>query len=535
MKYIFVSGGVTSSLGKGITCSSIGLLLKSRGLKVTILKFDPYLNVDPGTMNPYQHGEVFVTNDSAETDLDLGHYERFLNVNMTRANNVTAGQIYDAIISKERKGDYLGKTVQVIPHVTDEIKSRIKLVSKGHNIVIVEIGGTVGDIESLPFLEAIRQMKLDYGKENVIYIHVTFIPYIKASDELKTKPTQHSVNKLREIGIDPDIIICRTEKPLNDEIKSKISLFCNVPKDSVLEAPDVECTYEIPLILEKQNLDEILLHLFHIRGKKHDLDKWRNLVNEVKKLNETVNIGICGKYTGLKDAYKSLSEAIFHGGLYNKLKVNIDYFNVEETQSFSNLKNYDGIIVPGGFGERGIEGKIRCIKFARENAVPFLGICLGMQCAVIEYARNVLHLQNANSTEFDKSTPYPVIDILPSQKNVDKKGGTMRLGVYKSVLKKATLAEKIYKKSEIFERHRHRYEFNNEFRKNFENTDFVISGEYHSPNGENLVEIIELKNHPWFIGVQFHPEFNSTLERPNRLFNSFINACIKNKKEKKLL
>ncbi len=518
-KFIFITGGVVSSLGKGITTASIGLLLKSRGLTVNVLKVDPYLNVDPGTMSPYQHGEVFVTEDGAETDLDLGYYERFLDMNMSKNNNITAGQIYETVLQKERRGDYLGRTVQIIPHITDEIKSRIKKVSETSQIIIVELGGTVGDIEGLPFLEAIRQLKIDMGFNNVLYIHLTLVPYIKAADELKTKPTQQSVGKLREIGIEPNIIVARTEKPLTEDTKSKISLFCNVTKEAIIEEIDVgaENIYSIPLILRQQKLDDVILKYLQLKSKKQNMDKWEKLLGNKK--NKEVVVGICGKYTGLKDAYKSIQAALIHSGLKNSVNVKIEYIDVESKNLDENLRSVDGIILPGGFGERGIEGKINVVKFARVNKIPFLGICLGMQCAAIDFARNVCGLRNANSSEFNPKTPYPIIDLLPEQKKIKTKGATMRLGSYPCGLNKNTLSYKAYKTKNISERHRHRYELNNKYRKILTSCGLIIAGEY---NG--LVEIIELKDHPWFVGCQFHPEFKSRPLNPHPLFVEFVKS-----------
>lgn len=536
-KFIFVTGGVVSSLGKGITTASIGLLLKSRGIKVNVLKIDPYLNVDPGTMSPYQHGEVFVTEDGAETDLDLGYYERFLDVNMSKINNVTAGQIYETILKKERNGDYLGKTIQVIPHVTNEIKSRISRVSENSAITIVELGGTVGDIEGLPFLEAIRQFKIDKGRENVLYIHLTLIPYIQTAEELKTKPTQQSVGKLREIGVEPDIIIARTEKPLTEEIKSKISLFCNVKKEAVIEEIDVGASniYAIPLILREQGLDKIILKHLKLSPKKHNLQNWKRMVESKKDFKKKVEIAIAGKYTGLKDAYKSICSALVHAGFANKVDVKIKYVNAESSSLNKELETVGGIILPGGFGERGIEGKINVAKYAREKNVPFLGICLGMQCAVIEFARNVCGMKNANSTEFNSKTPYPVIDLLPRQRKIKAKGGTMRLGSYPCVLGADTIAHNAYKAKKIFERHRHRYEFNNKYKKALISRGFLIAGQ--SPTsvqvGDGLVEVVELKNHPWFVATQYHPEFKSRPLNPHPLFKDLVrNAIIYTDKER---
>lgn len=527
-KFIFITGGVVSSLGKGITTASIGFLLKSYKYKVDVLKFDPYLNVDPGTMSPYQHGEVFVTEDGAETDLDLGHYERYLNQNMSKKNNVTQGQVYEQVLYKERYGEYLGKTVQIVPHVTNEIKNCIYRLARGKDVVITEIGGTVGDIESLPFLEAIRQIRLDIGKENVLYIHITLLPYIKAAEEIKTKPTQHSVMKLREIGIEPDIIICRTEKVVGRDLKEKISLFCNVEVDSVILEPDVgSCVYKVPLMLKEQQLDSLILRKLKLRKRKRDISQWENLIKKYENSEKTVTIAVAGKYTQLKDAYKSILEALFHSGVHNDVKVNIKYVDVETAGFEKQLKDVQGIIVPGGFGERGVEGKILAVKYARENKIPFLGICLGMQCTVIEFARNVCGLKGANSTEFNPKTDHPVIDLMESQKMVKYKGGTMRLGAYLCKIKKDTLTYKVYKSTKVYERHRHRYEFNNQYRKVLQSHGLVISGEH--PVGK-LVEIVELKDHPFFIAVQFHPEFKSRFENPHPLFYHLVAAAKKNVK-----
>jgi len=527
-KYIFITGGVISSLGKGIASASIGKILESRGLKVTLMKLDPYINVDPGTMNPYQHGEVYVAEDGSETDLDLGHYERFTNTLSSKFNNITTGQIYHSVIAKERKGDYLGKTIQVIPHITNAIKDRIKKcaeVSKA-DIVIVEIGGTVGDIESLPFLEAARQFRLDMGAENVFYIHLTLVPYIKAAGEVKTKPTQHSVGTLREIGIIPDVLICRTEESLNSEVKEKISLFCNVRKEAVIESPDMESIYQIPLVFKKQILDEIILSHFKLICKFSDLKDWeKGVVNRVLSPKYKVAIAVIGKYIELQDAYKSIYEALIHGGIYCDSRVEIkriDSEDLEKDKIEQALKGVSGILVPGGFGYRGIEGKIKAIKFARLNKIPFLGICLGMQCAVIEFARNVCNFKMANSTEF-KTTQYPVISLLAEQSKLKDLGGTMRLGAYACKIKKNTLANRVYGKSLIAERHRHRYEFNNKFKKIFEKNGMVLSG---ICPGKNLIEIVELKAHPYFIAVQFHPEFKSKPDKPHPLFSGFIQAAL---------
>lgn len=528
-KYIFITGGVISSLGKGITSASIGRILESRGLRVTLMKFDPYLNVDPGTMNPYQHGEVYVTDDGAEADLDLGHYERFTNARMTRFNNVTTGQVYHAVISRERRGDYLGKTIQVIPHITNEIKERVKKVASvsGAEIVIVEIGGTVGDIESLPFLEAARQFGLDMGRGNVLYVHLTLIPYIKVADEIKTKPTQHSVGTLREIGIQPDILICRTEKPLSEEVKEKISLFCNVRKEAVIEAPDVGSIYQIPLVFKSQILDEIILSHFNLICKLSDLKEWeKNVVERVLSPRGEVKIAVVGKYIGLQDAYKSIYEALVHAGIANNVKVEIkkiDSEAVERDGPERLLGDAEGILVPGGFGSRGIEGKIKTIRFARLNNIPFLGLCLGMQCASIEFARNACGLKEADSTEFRPKARFPVISLLEEQKHVKNLGGSMRLGIYPCKLKRKTLARQLYSKALIYERHRHRFEFNNKYRKLLEKKGMVFSGIYPK---KNLVEIIELKKHPFFIAVQFHPEFKSKPNAAHPLFRGFIRAAL---------
>ena len=532
-KYIFITGGVISSLGKGITCASIGRLLESRGLKVTLMKCDPYINVDPGTMNPYQHGEVYVTEDGAETDLDLGHYERFTQAKTTKFNNLTTGQVYNAVISRERRGDYLGKTIQVIPHITNEIKEKVKKVGEvtKAEIVIVEIGGTVGDIESLPFLEAARQFRLDVGYNKTLYIHLTLVPYIKCAEEIKTKPTQHSVGTLREIGIQPDILICRTEKPLSQEVKEKISLFCNVPKGAVIEARDVETIYQMPLEFKKQILDEIILSHFNLICKSSDLKKWEeNVVTKALDPKHKVSIAVVGKYIGHQDAYKSIYEALAHAGIDNDCRIEIKRMDSEDLEKGSiekSLQDICGILVPGGFGYRGIEGKIKAIKFARVNKIPFLGLCLGMQCAVIEFARNACGLSQANSTEFRPKTKYPVVSLLEEQKKVKDLGGTMRLGVYPCRIKNKTLASLTYAKKLILERHRHRYEFNNKYKKLFEKKGMVFSGIYPK---KNLVEIVELKKHPFFIAVQFHPEFKSKPDKAHPLFREFIKAALERQK-----
>lgn len=528
-KYIFVTGGVVSSLGKGITAASVGRLLKAHGLSVNIIKCDPYLNVDAGTMAPLQHGEVFVTDDGAETDLDLGYYERFLGIDTGRVNNITAGQIYQAVITKERQGRYLGQTVQVIPHVTDEIKKRFLKAGEGCDITIIEIGGTVGDIESLPFLEAARQMRRDRTKNDTIYIHVTLVPYLLSSDELKTKPTQHSVNKLREIGIDPDIIVCRADKPLARDIKNKIALFTSVPEEAVIDAPNTFSIYNVPNMLKKQGIDEQIMMLLRLRSKKWDFEEWTFFVERLKTSMkaETVRVAIAGKYTRLKDSYKSLSDAILHGAIANGVQAEICFVNVEAADFRSSLAGMDAIIVPGGFGDRGIEGKIEVVRFAREKAIPFLGICLGMQCAVIEFARNALGLAKAHSTEFSPKTPHPVVGLMSAQKGVNEKGGTMRLGAYQCTLKAGSLAGRIYAKKVISERHRHRYEFNSKYLARYANKGLDVSGRNIALG---LPEIVELKGHPWFVGVQFHPEFKSRPLMPHPLFFSFIAAAIKNRK-----
>lgn len=532
-KFIFITGGVLSSLGKGLTAASIGALLESRGLKVTLQKLDPYINVDPGTMNPFQHGEVFVLDDGAETDLDLGHYERYTSAVLTRRHNFTTGRIYYSVITKERRGDYLGATVQVIPHITDEIKQNILAISDDADVAIIEIGGTVGDIESLPFLEAIRQLKSDLGRENTLYIHLTLVPYIKTSEELKTKPTQHSVMKLREIGIQPDILICRTDQFLPPEIKAKIALFCNVEKDAVVTAKDVESIYEVPLLFHQEGLDDKIVELLNIWTRSPRLEKWQEIVQIIKNPRGSVEIAIVGKYVNLKDSYKSLNEALTHGGIANRCRVNMRYVDSEALakegpEKF--LQGIDGILVPGGFGERGIEGKIMAVKYAREKQIPFLGICLGMQIAVIEIARHICGLEGANSSEFNRQTPHPVIALMPEQEQIVNKGGTMRLGAYPAVLKDGTLAFQAYQEKQISERHRHRYEVNNEYREILTQNGVVFSGL--SPD-EKLVEILEFKDHPWFLGCQFHPELKSRPHAPHPLFREFIHAAFKEKRRKR--
>lgn len=535
-KFIFITGGVLSSLGKGICAASLGRLLKSRGFSVTIQKFDPYINIDPGTMNPFQHGEVFITDDGGETDLNLGHYERFIDENLSKYNNFTSGIVYKNVIDKERRGDFLGATIQVIPHVTDEIKECIKktLETKTVNIVITEIGGTVGDIESLPFLEAIRQFKKDVGRENVLYIHVTYVPFLHTTEELKTKPTQHSVKELRSIGIQPDIIICRSELKLNDDLKAKISLFCDIEQEAIIDAVDVKHLYEIPLNLQKEGLDSIAMYKLNLKYKVSDMQNWKNLVDVINNLDGKVTIGVAGKYTNLKDAYISIVESLNHGGYYFKKNIEIKWINSEELDSPEGCKNslsdIDGLLVPGGFGVRGIDGKINAVKYARENRIPYFGICLGMQCAVVEFARNVLEIEDANSPEFDRQTTNPVIDLMYDQKNVNDLGGTMRLGSYPCKLTLDSNAFKAYREELIHERHRHRYEFNNKYREKFESAGMVVTGLYVE---KNLAEIIEIKNHPWFVGVQFHPEFKSRPDRAHPLFREFVSASIKNSVSKR--
>ena len=528
-KYIFVTGGVTSSLGKGITAASLGRLLKNRGLKVALQKFDPYINIDPGTMSPYQHGEVFVTDDGAETDLDLGHYERFVDINLSKNSNVTTGKIYWSVITKERRGDYLGGTVQVIPHITNEIKDRIKRVGKENNIdvVITEIGGTVGDIESLPFLEAIRQMKTSEGRDNVMYIHVTLIPYLEAAREAKTKPTQHSVKELRSIGVQPDVIVTRASRPLSKEMEDKIALFCDISPEAVIQATNAETIYEVPLMLQKEGLDEIVVNRLSLQCAPLDLTEWEKMVKNIKNLQKRITIALVGKYVGLPDAYMSVAEALSRAGFYHQSEIDIRWIYsgaVNEENITEKLAGVDGILVPGGFGDRGVEGKIQAIKYARENKIPFLGICLGMQLAVVEFAINVLNYQNAYSSEFMPDTPEPVIDLLPEQKEVEDMGGTMRLGIYPCKLREDSLSFRAYAEELIYERHRHRYEFNNAYRSEFEAAGMSITGT--SPD-ERLVEIVEITDHPWFVATQFHPEFKSRPDRPHSLFRDFIGSAVK--------
>ncbi|HLC27569.1 MAG TPA: CTP synthase [bacterium] len=528
-KYIFVTGGVLSSLGKGVAAASLGALLESRGLRVTMQKLDPYINVDPGTMNPFQHGEVFVTDDGAETDLDLGHYERFTQARMAKANNITTGQVYFSVITKERRGDYLGGTVQVIPHITDEIKSHILKLKDQADVVICEVGGTVGDIESLPFLEAMRQLCLEMGRGNCLCLHLTLVPYMKTADELKTKPTQHSVKELREIGIQPDVLLCRADRFLPPSIKSKIALFCNVEEKAVITAKDVEFIYEVPLNFHQEGLDNIVVEKLRLETEEPDLSVWQRIVNVMSNPKDQADIAIVGKYVDLKESYKSLTEALSHGGIDNESAVRIHWVDAEEIERKGPemlLAGMGGVLVPGGFGSRGIEGKIAAIRHAREHKIPFLGICLGMQCAVIEFARSVCGLRGANSTEFDPRTPYPVIDLMPEQLQVENKGGTMRLGAYPCRIREGTLAQRIYGEREISERHRHRYELNNDYRKQLEQAGMVVSGVYIE---KDLVEIVEIPDHPWFIAGQFHPEFKSSPRYPHPLFREFIRAALESR------
>ena len=529
-KYIFVTGGVVSSLGKGITAASLGRLLKSRGIKVTIQKFDPYINIDPGTMSPYQHGEVFVTDDGAETDLDLGHYERFIDINLSKNSNITTGKVYWSVLSKERRGEYLGSTVQVIPHITNEIKQRVYDVAKldGADVVITEIGGTVGDIESQPFLEAIRQVKKEVGKNDTLYIHVTLLPYISAAGELKTKPTQHSVKELRAIGIQPDILVCRTEKPISKDMKEKIAMFCDVAPEAVIENRTASTIYEVPLMMQKEGLDKIALEKLNMDYSPADMSEWEKMVYKINHPQKKVKIAVVGKYVELPDAYISVTEALHHGGIANDAQVKIHWVNAENIEDpevdldevFVGCK---GVLVPGGFGDRGIEGKIKAIQYAREHKLPFLGLCLGMQCAVIEFARHVCGMTDAHSTEFNPETDHPVIDLMESQQGIENKGGTMRLGAYPCVLTKGTHAEEAYGTNEISERHRHRYEVNNEYRAALEAKGLVIAG---TLPDDSLVEMIEVKDHPWFVGTQAHPELKSRPNNPHPLFREFVRAAL---------
>lgn len=531
-KYIFVTGGVVSSLGKGITAASLGRLLKSRGIKVTIQKFDPYINIDPGTMSPYQHGEVFVTDDGAETDLDLGHYERFIDINLTKRSNVTTGKIYESVLTKERRGDYLGSTVQVIPHITNEIKQRVYDVAAADNadVVITEIGGTVGDIESQPFLEAIRQVKKEVGKNDTLYIHVTLVPYITGAGELKTKPTQHSVKELRSIGIQPDILVCRADKSISYEMKKKLALFCDVDIDAVIENPTLSTIYEVPLVMQEEGLDKIVLKKLNMDYSPANMQEWERMVYKIKNPKQRVKIAVVGKYVQLPDAYISVTEALHHAGIANEAEIKIVWINAEKIEIedkeldevFAGCK---GILVPGGFGDRGIEGKIAAIKYAREHKIPFLGLCLGMQCAVVEFARNVCNLSGANSTEINKDAADPVIDLMQSQVDVEDKGGTMRLGSYPCKLTEGTNTMAAYGEKLIHERHRHRYELNNKYRQMLTDNGMIIAG---TLPDDSLVEIVELKDHPWFVGSQFHPELKSRPNRPHPLFRDFVTAALKN-------
>jgi len=533
VKYIFVTGGVVSSLGKGITAASLGRLLKSRGIKVTIQKFDPYINIDPGTMSPYQHGEVFVTDDGAETDLDLGHYERFIDINLTKGSNITAGKVYWSVLNKERKGDYLGSTVQVIPHITNEIKQRVYDVASADDaeVVITEIGGTVGDIESLPFMEAIRQVKKEVGKNDVLYIHVTLVPYISAAGELKTKPTQHSVKELRSIGIQPDILVCRADKPISKEMKDKLALFCDVDTDAVIENRTASTIYEVPLMMQKEGLDKIVLNKLNMDYSPAKMDDWEKMVYKINHPSKKVKVAVVGKYVELPDAYISVTEALHHAGISNDAEVKIQWVNAEEIEAdgtdfdevFSGCK---GILVPGGFGDRGVEGKIRAIQYARENKIPFLGLCLGMQCAVIEFARHVCGMTDANSSEFNQETKHPVIDLMLSQVDVEDKGGTMRLGSYPCKVTAGTNTQAAYGADLIHERHRHRFEYNNAFRSVLSSAGLVIAG---TLPDDSLVEIVEVKDHPWFVASQFHPELKSRPNNPHPLFRGFVKAALGNK------
>lgn len=532
-KYIFVTGGVTSSLGKGIVSASLAKLLQEHGYKVSIQKFDPYINVDPGTLNPYEHGECYVTDDGAETDLDLGHYERFLNSPTSQANNVTTGRIYQTVINKERAGDYLGKTVQVIPHITDEIKRRVTLLGDtAYDIIITELGGTVGDIESLPYLEALRQLRMELGNKNSVSIHLTLIPYLSAAKELKTKPTQHSVKELLQAGIQPDILVCRTEHPITDDIRAKLALFCNVNKNCVIEAQDASSIYDVPVLMQQEKLDIRVIEKLGLKSKKKpELKKWKEFLVHLNNPKKKVRIGLIGKYNELPDAYKSIYEAFVHSGAANKAKVEVVAVHSEDLENRKQikdeLKNLDGILIAPGFGERGIQGKINAVQYARENKLPFFGICLGMQCASVEFARNVLKIKDASSTEVNPKSKNPIIDMMAEQKKIKHKGGTMRLGAYPCQLSPSSLALKAYGKKSISERHRHRYEFNNKYLRQFQKKGMMVTGV--NPD-RHLVEIIELKDHPWFVGVQFHPELKSTVERPHPLFVDFVKACVQNQK-----
>lgn len=527
-KYVFVTGGVVSSLGKGITAASLGRLLKNRGLKVTVQKFDPYINIDPGTMSPYQHGEVFVTDDGAETDLDLGHYERFIDINLSKNSNVTTGKIYWSVISKERRGDYLGRTVQVIPHITNAIKEKVYSVGEDVDVVITEIGGTVGDIESLPFLEAIRQVKKEVGKNNCLYIHVTLVPYISAAGELKTKPTQHSVKELRSIGIHPDIIVCRAEKEISDEMKEKLALFCDVDANAIIQNKTASTIYQVPLLLKDEGFDKIALEKLALPVTDVDMTDWENMVQKLLNPTKRVKIAMVGKYVALHDAYLSVSEGLHHAGIVHDTAIDIEWIDSEEIESLDSLddvfEGVQGILVPGGFGDRGVEGKIRAIRYARENKIPFFGLCLGMQCAVIEYARNVAGFEGAHSSEFDENTQYPVIDLMEEQVDITEKGGTMRLGVYPCKVMEGTRTHAAYGADMVDERHRHRFEFNNKYLKALTDAGLIIGGT--SPSG-SLVEIVEVPDHPWFVATQFHPEFKSRPTNPHPLFSAFVEASLK--------
>ncbi len=535
-KYVFVTGGVTSSLGKGIISASLAKLLQARGLRTTIQKFDPYINVDPGTLNPYEHGECYVTDDGAETDLDLGHYERFLNVKTSQANNVTTGRIYQSVIEKERRGDFLGKTVQVIPHITNEIKARMQLLGKSgeHDIVITEIGGTVGDIESLPYIEAVRQLRWELGRENCMVIHLTLVPFLSAAKELKTKPTQHSVKTLMESGINADVLVCRTEHELSDDLRKKLALFCNVEQEAVIQSIDAETIYDVPILMYEEGLDQVVMKRLGIEDEKEpDLNHWNNFLKRHKNPKSTVTIGLIGKYVELQDSYKSILESFVHAGAANEVEVKvvpIHSSHLEEKDMQEKIANLDGVLVAPGFGERGIEGKINAVKYVREHQIPFFGICLGMQMAVIEYARNVLQLPAANSVEMDADTPHPVISLMDDQHNIIQKGGTMRLGAWTCAIEKDTLLHKVYQKTSIEERHRHRYEFNDAYYEQYQTNGMIASG----VNPETkLVEAIELPAHPWFVGVQYHPEYSSTVSNPHPLFVGFVNACNRHAQSKK--
>ena len=535
-KYVFVTGGVTSSLGKGIISASLARLLQARGLRTTIQKFDPYINVDPGTLNPYEHGECYVTDDGAETDLDLGHYERFLNVKTSQANNVTTGRIYQSVIEKERRGDFLGKTVQVIPHITNEIKARMQLLGKSgeHDIVITEIGGTVGDIESLPYIEAVRQLRWELGRENCMVIHLTLVPFLSAAKELKTKPTQHSVKTLMESGINADVLVCRTEHELSDDLRKKLALFCNVEQEAVIQSIDAETIYDVPILMYEEGLDQVVMKRLGIEDEKEpDLNHWNNFLKRHKNPKSTVTIGLIGKYVELQDSYKSILESFVHAGAANEVEVKvvpIHSSHLEEKDMQEKIANLDGVLVAPGFGERGIEGKINAVKYVREHQIPFFGICLGMQMAVIEYARNVLQLPAANSVEMDADTPHPVISLMDDQHNIIQKGGTMRLGAWTCAIEKDTLLHKVYQKTSIEERHRHRYEFNDAYYEQYQTNGMIASG----VNPETkLVEAIELPAHPWFVGVQYHPEYSSTVANPHPLFVGFVNACNRYAQSKK--